>query len=213
MRYIVYALIDPTTLLVRYVGKSTRGGYRAEWHLTESGRKGETHRANWLKQIHQSGLTPIVHVLESASKETLDESEVWWIVYGRMCGWPLTNMTAGGDGGSKGGFHWTARPGGIEKITAVNNRPDVRAQRSRSKTGARNPMKRPEVAAKLKATLAAKTLARPLVHGTRFAYDHRNCRCRECVAFNTRRCREYRAKHRESYNKQCRARLTRKKHV
>jgi len=35
-------------------------------------------------------------VLEVVTKETIADSEVWWIAYGRALGWPLTNISAGG---------------------------------------------------------------------------------------------------------------------
>jgi hypothetical protein len=36
----------------------------------------------------------VLEVLDDANK--LDETECWWIAFGRACGWPLTNLTDGG---------------------------------------------------------------------------------------------------------------------
>lgn len=41
-----------------------------------------------------------VVVLDCAPARDLGALEVWWIAFGRSCGWPLTNLTDGGDGGT-----------------------------------------------------------------------------------------------------------------
>jgi len=47
-----------------------------------------------------AGLNYEVRVLEEvAQQDDLDEAEVRWIAHGRAQGWPLTNLTAGGERG------------------------------------------------------------------------------------------------------------------
>lgn len=197
LQLIVYALIDPCTLMIRYIGKSVNGMSRARWHFSASGREGNTHRANWLKGLARDLLVPIVTVLDTSalSRHGLDQLEIWWIAYGKAFGWPLTNMTDGGDGGYKAAFHWTSTPEGAIKIKEVTNRPEFRKRSSETKLGDLNPMKRPEARAKLRATLREKSLVRVDEHGTRFAYDRRGCRCDACKAINTARSKAYRTKH------------------
>jgi hypothetical protein len=96
-RYLVYGLIDPRTLEVRYVGKSTSGLHRPKQHRNKRG--GDNgYKLNWLKNLQKCGLTYSIAILEVCSLDSLSEQEAWWISYARMCGWRLTNLTDGGDG-------------------------------------------------------------------------------------------------------------------
>lgn len=97
MRVAIYALVDPRSLDVRYIGKSIRPVERAANHRNTS-EKG-CHRANWLRELRSLGFRPVLVILE-----WLDEGACWrsteraWISRARALGWPLTNNTNGGDG-------------------------------------------------------------------------------------------------------------------
>lgn len=96
MKAFVYALIDPVTLLVRYVGRTIQGHQRFVQHRYA---KNQTHVSNWVQALRAQGLNFIPVVLEHCStKEELLEREAWWVAYGRLSGWELTNLTDGGDG-------------------------------------------------------------------------------------------------------------------
>lgn len=101
-KYLVYGLIDPRTLQVRYVGKSTTGLKRPKEHGQPSilKRKEHTHTSNWIKELRRYGLDYTITVLDITPEDklTLKETEIWWIAYGRALGWDLTNHTNGGDG-------------------------------------------------------------------------------------------------------------------
>lgn len=95
-RFLIYGLVDPRTLLVRYVGKSSSGMRRPRAHKYRL--KG-THRAHWVRSLLGLGLMYEIVILESVeSAELLNESECWWIAYGHLSCWPLTNHTEGGEG-------------------------------------------------------------------------------------------------------------------
>lgn len=93
---VIYALIDPTTRLIRYVGKTVRSKARFNDHLRSNSL---THCSRWIQELAALGFQPEFCVLEQVADEALlSMSEIWWISYGLSCGWPLTNLTSGGDG-------------------------------------------------------------------------------------------------------------------
>jgi len=102
-KFLVYGLVDPRTLLVRYVGKSQSGLDRPRAHGTPATlRRNRFHCGNWLRELAALGLKYEIAVLETcSSKFELSAAECWWISYGRACGWPLTNLTDGGDGNGR----------------------------------------------------------------------------------------------------------------
>lgn len=96
---IIYGLIDPRTLLIRYIGKSTSGLTRPKGHRCPSNLKDTTHRSNWIRSLHAKGLCYVITILETCSSaDALAAAECWWIAFGRSCDWPLTNITDGGEG-------------------------------------------------------------------------------------------------------------------
>mgnify|MGYP003575081567 CR=1 FL=1 len=98
-RNFIYGLIDPRSLLVRYVGYSSRGMDRPREHRKPSRTAEPSYRSSWIKSLLAEDLVYDIVVLEEAqSREALLDLERWWVAYGRACGWPLTNLTDGGDG-------------------------------------------------------------------------------------------------------------------
>lgn len=45
-----------------------------------------------------AGMDYEIAILENGTPESLSTQERWWIAFGRGCGWPLTNLTDGGEG-------------------------------------------------------------------------------------------------------------------
>lgn len=91
---LIYGLIDPRTRLIRYIGQSSVGTKRPKQHAKSAT---DTYCRNWIRSLQRLRLTYeiiILDILDDASE--LDEGECWWIVFGRVCGWPLTNLTEGG---------------------------------------------------------------------------------------------------------------------
>ena len=100
---LVYALIDPRTNELRYIGKSKADSLRrAKSHTSKKSLKLRDHCHSWLRSLVSAGFRPDVEVLERgiASMEDLSEAERFWIAYFRFIGSRLTNMTDGGEGGS-----------------------------------------------------------------------------------------------------------------
>ncbi len=96
MHSVIYGLVDPRTLLVRYVGMSSRGLIRAREHSYTCKARG-THKDAWINSLRTLRLDYTIVVLEENPADLAD-AERFWIAFGRACGWPLTNLTDGGDG-------------------------------------------------------------------------------------------------------------------
>jgi hypothetical protein len=105
-RYIVYALVDPATNEIRYIGKSSVGIARAKSHFEPKriSTDSNLHKARWLQGLQTKGLAPSVRILQVRDSDSaLLLAERDWISFGRRQGWPLTNLTDGGDGAA--GYH------------------------------------------------------------------------------------------------------------
>ena len=99
----IYALKDPSTGEVRYIGKT--GGKLAKrlWqHMASAARPDMRQRrlASWIRSL--GGARPAIEALETDPPDGPDAAERRWIAVARLCGAGLTNMTDGGDGQSPG---------------------------------------------------------------------------------------------------------------
>jgi len=94
---LVYALVDPRTLLVRYIGQSSTGMDRPREHACPSRLKRRTHKSAWIKSLAKVGLRYVIAVLETVdSIDRLNDCETWWMMFGRALGWDLTNHAPAG---------------------------------------------------------------------------------------------------------------------
>lgn len=125
---IIYALTDPRTGQVRYIGQSTTGEARARAHMQPTkAAHSNTHKENWVNSLRADGLIYGVHVVEEAGCiADLDEAEIWWIAHGREQGWPLTNITAGGNVGARGRRATTEQRARMSEVQRA--RPPVSAE-------------------------------------------------------------------------------------
>lgn len=99
-RYLIYALQDPLSWELRYVGRSS-------WGLRRARQKHDfAYCGNWVRWLERRGHQPIAVVLQEFPETTdlnnvLNEAEIYWIAELRRRGCPLTNCTEGG-GGTRG---------------------------------------------------------------------------------------------------------------
>ena len=101
MTTFIYALIDPFTEEVRYVGKSNRPKERFRDHLYEAtvyGAKRNTHKYRWILQVLNQGSKPRLRILEEVALEIWGEREQFWMDHFRAQGCRLTNSCDGGYG-------------------------------------------------------------------------------------------------------------------
>jgi hypothetical protein len=97
--WLIYGLVDPRTLMIRYIGQSVKGLARPRQHRNRSGGY-SSYKTNWIKELRSLGLDfniVILEFVEDGNKDAICKAEQWWISYGKLSSWPLTNLTDGGD--------------------------------------------------------------------------------------------------------------------
>lgn len=127
----VYALLDPRTCDLRYIGMTQDVAARVQKHIREAPR---THsaRGNWLRDLKSNGLQPISIVLdEYATRKQASDGERYWISRAASRGIALLNRTSGGQDGSL-------------------------SDESKAKIGAKNRGRRPSPETRAKMSAAAK---------------------------------------------------------
>lgn len=92
----IYALVDPITDDIRYVGQTVQPSKRLGQHMNNL--SGNTHKENWVASLVERGVEPWMWVLETIDDAESDEAECWWIAALKEDGEPLTNLTDGGGG-------------------------------------------------------------------------------------------------------------------
>lgn len=91
---IIYALIDPLTHAVRYIGQTTNSTRRKWQHSSKSNNLGQRKVNQWLKLLFAAGSYPIFIKIEDTYD--LDAREVFWVAEHRRRGADLLNMNEGG---------------------------------------------------------------------------------------------------------------------
>lgn len=127
----IYALIDPRTNDVRYVGTTVRPNDRLRCHIKDCERE-TTHKAHWICQLLALDLRPIMQILDQGAGHQFSvEAEQRWIAHYRTAGARLTNHSDGGDGPN--GHKWTDEQ--RAKIIGRPVTPDARKKISAARTG------------------------------------------------------------------------------
>lgn len=153
MKSVIYAISDPRTSEIRYVGRTVNYQRRVSEH--KSGR-GSARSGNWIRSLLAQGIMPDFHILEDVpEREQLKEREQWWIAEGRRLGWNLTNLTDGGDG--------TLNPS-IQHRTAIAeaNRARIFSTETRQKIARASRNRKHSEATKQKCIEAARKPRKPL---------------------------------------------------
>ena len=95
----IYALVDPITTEIRYVGKADQPQRRLRYkHLSKSELNVDTPKSRWIKGLLANKKFPKLKILEKVRKEIWQDREVYWIAYYKGKGADLTNSTDGGEG-------------------------------------------------------------------------------------------------------------------
>lgn len=91
----IYALADPNSGEVRYIGKTVRPvNRRLTGHICDAAR-GRNHRCNWIRSL---GQPPSLRVLMVVPNDMSAAAEVYAIALYRLLGYRLTNESDGGEG-------------------------------------------------------------------------------------------------------------------
>lgn len=91
MRAFVYALIDPRSLKVRYIGSTINPNSRLIAHLADTT---NTPKTQWLTELKSINLQPIMVILSVVPLAQRFDEEYQWIYIGKKKDWPLTNKVA-----------------------------------------------------------------------------------------------------------------------
>lgn len=95
----IYALANPDTGEIRYVGKTIKSISKRKAQHIYSSRHGEAgHKAKWIRALLADGKLPEVVLLEEVSDSEWEEKERHWIRHYNESG-RLTNHQLGGGGG------------------------------------------------------------------------------------------------------------------
>lgn len=93
----IYALYDPTTDAVRYIGKTVNPSARLGQHIREVRRGRLTHAKAWLKALLAQNLRPTMRVIETCCASTWEARERALIAEHKAAGSQLTNTASGGN--------------------------------------------------------------------------------------------------------------------
>ena len=133
----IYALVDPRTREVRYVGKSVYPRKRLRAHVAAGDLASENARDRWIGGLRFFDLAPELLLLEEA--EDWGEAERRWVALFRAIGCRLANATDGGE-------TWVDR-------TGAKHSPETCAKISASQLGRKLS---PETRAKMRAASLGK---------------------------------------------------------
>lgn len=103
----IYALIDPRTREMKYVGKSFSLKTRFNQHRLS---KGKSAKSVWISELKSQGLEPQICILEQGEGDS-NVAEIKWIQKLRAEGHVLTNATKGGD-------QWRLQSNGLSGLRA-----------------------------------------------------------------------------------------------
>lgn len=95
MKTYIYGLKDPRDGGIYYVGKSNDPEVRLSSHLKDNT---NADKVAWIGDLLALNLRPELIVLESVKADKWQLAERKWIAQGRNCGWPLVNISPGGNG-------------------------------------------------------------------------------------------------------------------
>lgn len=108
---VIYALVDPRTSLVRYIGYTNNLNRRLYEHRKDAVNGEKDHRSRWIRQVLADGLEVECRVLQETTRQCWEEDEKFYIrFYREEVEAPLVNVHPGG---SRPGYlhhthRWTA---------------------------------------------------------------------------------------------------------
>lgn len=91
----IYALCDPDTGAVRYIGQTCYPRRRKWLHCSSSNNRGMRKVNIWVRSLLDQGKKPAFSIIEETTD--LDARERYWIAQARELGVELLNMNGGGE--------------------------------------------------------------------------------------------------------------------
>jgi len=115
----IYKLVEPTTLEVRYVGKTKKTlKKRMCTHIFNKGNKAKVNK--WIRKLIREDKKPLIELIERCPTEIWQEREKYWIAFYRNKNCNLMNITDGGNVGALGYKHTEEAK---RRIGLMNSRP------------------------------------------------------------------------------------------
>jgi len=93
----IYALKDPDTGEIRYVGKANNPEARLRNHIGKA-KEEKNHRANWIKSLMARGKFPVLEIIDESPEDEWPMLEAAYIQFYTEEGCNLVNGTFGGEG-------------------------------------------------------------------------------------------------------------------
>jgi len=146
----IYALLDPRTQVVRYIGKSDNPKRRLSQHLRSASWSSPfgIHRLNWIRSLLREGVKPKLEIIDEVSQTEWQAVEAAYVIFYRdEEGCDLVNTQPGGIGPGSGkdnpifGRHHTLETR-LKIGAAHKGRPksaEQRANQSAATMGEKNP--------------------------------------------------------------------------
>ena len=98
----IYALVDPETDEIRYVGKADSVKERFASHMREAKQGKHSYKCAWIRQVIEKQQMPKLIVLEEVSQDEWKKAEIYYIAEFKKLGHNLTNIAKGGEGFESG---------------------------------------------------------------------------------------------------------------
>ncbi len=96
----IYALIEPITMEIKYIGKTKQElSKRLYAHMYES-KTSNTKKNKWIKSLTNKGLKPKIEEIDSVLESEWEFWEMYWICQFKAWGFDLKNTDEGGKGQS-----------------------------------------------------------------------------------------------------------------
>lgn len=111
----IYALSDPFTDEIRYIGKTTNTKKRLNKHINNAKRKTKPHRLAWINSLLKRNTHPKIEVIDEVNVNEWEFWETYWIHQFKTWGLNLLNETDGGEGIYEGHVPWNKGTVGVMK--------------------------------------------------------------------------------------------------
>lgn len=132
----IYALSDPRSNQIRYIGKANNPEDRYINHFN-SARDKNTHKRNWINSVRKDGFRPELLIIDEVPKSDWQYWEKFYISLFKTWGFNLVNYTNGGDGSTFGNSgSW--KKGNIPHNKGVPCNDEIRKKISDKLTGTTN---------------------------------------------------------------------------
>lgn len=101
----IYALCEPASRVVRYIGKTDKPKKRIREHRACDKRCRSTRKIEWVRSLLRSGRHPEFIVIDEVPSDNWQHFERYYIQQAKDAGFDLFNLTPGGDGFGAGEDH------------------------------------------------------------------------------------------------------------